>query len=101
MAYSNSAGIFILSGLSLLVHGDFQFYKNVIKEINLVELQSTIICPNCGFQKRETMPTNACQIFYECESCKTSLRPKDGDCCIYCSYGTVACPSIQINQDCC
>lgn len=64
--------------------------------------KSTITCPNCGFQKEETMPTDACQFFYECKSCKTVLKPLEGDCCVYCSFGSVACPSIQENKkDCC
>ena len=39
--------------------------------------------------------------FYDCENCKEVLRPKEGDCCVFCSYGTVACPPIQQNKDCC
>jgi hypothetical protein len=66
-----------------------------------VELQSTITCPNCGHRKNETMPTDACQFFYECEKCVTVLKPKQGDCCVYCSYGTVKCPSIQAGTNCC
>ena len=58
-------------------------------------LQSVITCPICGHQKEETMPMNACQYFYECENCKKVLRPKTGDCCVYCSYGSVVCPPIQ------
>lgn len=65
-------------------------------------LKSEITCPKCGYQKEETMPEDACQFFYECENCKTVLRPNEGDCCVYCSYGNVACPSIQENRkDCC
>lgn len=60
-----------------------------------IKLKSIITCPNCKRKKEETMPTNACQFFYECESCKTLLKPKKGDCCVYCSYGSVACPPIQ------
>jgi hypothetical protein len=66
-----------------------------------IELQSKIICPECGFNKVETMPTNACQWYYECEGCKTLLRPLKGDCCVYCSYGTVKCPPIQKGSSCC
>ena len=66
-----------------------------------VELESTITCPTCGHKKKEIMPTDACQFFYECEQCKTVLKPKQGDCCVYCSYGTVKCPSIQTGKDCC
>jgi len=56
---------------------------------------STITCPNCGHKKTEEMPTDTCQFFYECEICKTVLRSRDGDCCVYCSYGSVKCPSMQ------
>lgn len=66
-----------------------------------VELQSTLICPNCGHKKDEIMPTDACVYFYECEQCKTRLKPLKGDCCVYCSYGTVKCPPIQSGENCC
>ena len=45
------------------------------------ELESVLTCPACGHAKREVMPTDACQFFYECEHCKTVLRPTAGDCC--------------------
>jgi hypothetical protein len=56
---------------------------------------STITCPTCGSAKTETMPTDACQFFYECTGCGMLLRPKPGDCCVFCSYGSVPCPPIQ------
>ena len=68
---------------------------------NKVELESTITCPHCGYKKKEIMPTDACQFFYECEKCKTILKPNKGDCCVYCTYGTVKCPSIQAEKACC
>ena len=58
-------------------------------------LESTITCPACGTASRETMPTDACLYFYECAGCKTLLKPKPGDCCVFCSYGSVPCPPIQ------
>ncbi|MCP9236714.1 GDCCVxC domain-containing (seleno)protein [Lewinella sp. JB7] len=58
-------------------------------------LLSTITCPVCQYEKEETMPTDACQYFYECEGCETLLKPTAGDCCVFCSYGTVPCPPIQ------
>jgi hypothetical protein len=57
--------------------------------------ESTITCPSCGTSKTETMPADACQFFYECTGCGTLLRPKPGDCCVFCSFGTVPCPPIQ------
>lgn len=66
-----------------------------------VILESTITCPKCGHQKMEVMPTNACQYFYECEACKALLKPKPGDCCVFCSFGTVECPPVQQGLECC
>src|SRR3546814_8648967 len=51
------------------------------------ELHSTLTCPHCGHQATETMPTNACQFFYDCRGCGAVLKPKQGDCCVFCSYG--------------
>lgn len=68
---------------------------------NTVELKSTITCPECGHKKDEIMPTDACSYFYECEKCKTNLKPLPGDCCVYCSYGTAKCPPIQSSSPCC
>ena len=59
---------------------------------------STITCPACGTAKTETMPTDACQYFYECTGCGEVLRPKPGDCCVFCSYGSVPCPPIQAGE---
>jgi hypothetical protein len=64
-------------------------------------LESIITCLVCGYEKEETMPTDACQYFYECKSCKTILKPLAGDCCVFCSYGTVKCPPVQENTSCC
>ncbi len=66
-----------------------------------VVLQSTLTCPQCGHAKLETMPMDACQWFYECEGCRTVLRPKTGDCCVFCSYGTHQCPQIQADRSAC
>lgn len=58
-------------------------------------LQSTLTCPACGHVAVETMPSDACQFFYECQACHRVLRPKAGDCCVFCSYGSVNCPPRQ------
>ncbi|MGS1016114.1 GDCCVxC domain-containing (seleno)protein [Allosphingosinicella humi] len=60
------------------------------------QLESTITCPICGFAKTESMPTDACQYFYDCSGCGALLRPTPGDCCVFCSYGTIPCPPIQL-----
>lgn len=66
-----------------------------------VVLESLLTCPHCGFATREVMPTDACQFFYECRNCNRLLRPKSGDCCVFCSYGSVPCPPVQHAGACC
>ncbi|HSR75915.1 MAG TPA: GDCCVxC domain-containing (seleno)protein [Xanthobacteraceae bacterium] len=56
---------------------------------------STITCPHCGTARMETMPGDACRVFYDCTGCGMMLRPKPGDCCVFCSYGSVPCPPVQ------
>lgn len=63
-------------------------------------LLSEITCPRCGHRKTETMPTNSCIYFYECEECGSLLKPLEGDCCVFCSYGSVKCPPIQMGDGC-
>jgi hypothetical protein len=60
-----------------------------------IEETSRLTCPECGHQKSEAMPSDACLYFYECTGCGALLKPKAGDCCVFCSYGTVPCPPIQ------
>jgi hypothetical protein len=64
-------------------------------------LESELTCPECGFSKKERMPTDACQFFYECTRCHALLKPRAGDCCVFCSYGSVKCPPVQTRNTCC
>ncbi len=66
-----------------------------------LQLTSTITCPNCVHTKEEQISQKSCSFFYKCENCKTVLRAKEGDCIVYCSYGSNACPSIQEKKSCC
>jgi hypothetical protein len=56
---------------------------------------STLTCPACGGRATETMPIDACRVFYACPRCGAVLRPRAGDCCVFCSYGDVPCPPKQ------
>ncbi len=62
-------------------------------------LESTLTCPRCGKSTQETMPTNVCEVFFECPHCKSLLHPLPGDCCVFCSYGSIKCHSKQ-GHDC-
>ncbi|MGH6713909.1 MAG: GDCCVxC domain-containing (seleno)protein [Bradyrhizobium sp.] len=56
-----------------------------------VLLKSVLTCPFCQHRAAELMPENA----YNCKRCGRRLKPRAGDCCVFCSYGSVPCPPIQ------
>ena len=60
-----------------------------------MELQSVITCPACNYKALETMPTEGCQYIYDCKRCGHRMKPVRGECCVYCSYGSAKCPSMQ------
>ena len=54
-----------------------------------------LTCPLCGHVAEEQMPTDYCLHFYECRGCQAVLKPKAGDCCVFCSYADAPCPPMQ------
>jgi hypothetical protein len=42
-----------------------------------------------------------CVYYYECANCRALLRPKPGDCRVFCSFGSVKCPPMQAAGGCC
>ena len=59
-------------------------------------MDSILTCPNCAVKVELKMPTDACQFFYTCRECQVTIKPLSGECCVFCSYGSVPCPSQQI-----
>jgi hypothetical protein len=39
-------------------------------------LAPAVTCPSCGAATPETMPTDACLVFWNCPACGTQLKPK-------------------------
>lgn len=66
-----------------------------------IQAESTITCPHCGGTSCEVMPTDYCQWYYDCPECGALLKPLKGDCCVFCSYGTVSCPPVQVKGTSC
>ena len=60
-----------------------------------IDRASVITCPHCGATRLESMPVDSCQWAYDCKTCGKALKPKTGDCCVFCSYGSAPCSSIQ------
>ncbi|WP_412069979.1 GDCCVxC domain-containing (seleno)protein [Rubrivirga sp. IMCC43871] len=63
-------------------------------------LTATITCPECGTPTEAEMPTDACVFFWDCPACAAVIRPKAGDCCVFCSYADRPCPPIA-GSSCC
>lgn len=57
--------------------------------------EAVVICSRCGTRTRKLMPNNACQHFYRCPGCDETLRPREGDCCVFSSYSDQVCPPQQ------
>ena len=67
----------------------------------MANLNTTVTCPYCGHEAHEVMPTERCVVVYDCPLCAGTLRPKAGDCCVFCSFGSVKCPPVQMDKGCC
>lgn len=108
---SNHWVYFVYAGMfGLLIAAIWNYKRNKMHETcdtcttyngQMVALSSIITCPACKHKKHEIMPTDACVYFYECEHCKSRLKPLPGDCCVFCTYGTVKCPPVQAGINCC
>lgn len=61
-----------------------------------MKTRTMLTCPKCNTQQKANIPTNACQHFYKCQKCGEMLKPKSGDCCVFCSYADTKCPPKQI-----
>jgi len=55
-------------------------------------IESVITCPACSHTHTEKIPEDCCLYFYKCLGCSLVMRPRPGDCCVFCSFGTVKCP---------
>jgi hypothetical protein len=52
-----------------------------------------ITCPQCAVRTEEEIPADACLFFWACPACGAVVRPLEGDCCVFCSYGSRPCPT--------
>ena len=62
--------------------------------------KTKIKCPNCGHEETVEMPEYVCVRIYKCPQCEEVFKPKEGDCCVFCSYAEDDCPSKQQDKDC-
>jgi len=67
-----------------------------------VSNQARLRCPWCDTVTLETMPDDdRCIFFWKCPACGALVRPKRGECCVFCSYGDQRCgPSLRGESAC-
>ncbi len=56
---------------------------------------STITCPKCSHRSTEVIQMDRCVREYTCGNCSFAIKHKEGDCCVFCSYGDVKCPTAE------
>ena len=61
-----------------------------------IKIEAELTYPKCNTPQKVEMPTEACQHFYKCTNCGEVLKPKEGDCCVFCSYADSKCPPKQV-----
>ncbi|MFN2622449.1 MAG: MerC family mercury resistance protein [Chthoniobacterales bacterium] len=100
--YWSFGSVTLYSGLfALLAASVWNYLTSRTKRQPSAVLSSVITCPHCGHKAEETMPSNACLFFYDCPACGARMKPLAGHCCVFCSYGSVPCPPVQLGSACC
>lgn len=56
--------------------------------------------PRMRSTKKRNHADSACQFFYKCVNFRVDLRPRAGECCVFCSYSSSNCPLVQRNAGC-
>ena len=54
--------------------------------------KAELTCPHCEAKQQVEVPTDACLAFHKCEQCGKVVTPKEGECCVVCSWSDTKCP---------
>jgi hypothetical protein len=95
LAYLASGLVIIAAVWNILLLRHYKKVCAVDAHNKNITKSGTLTCPECGVQESLPMPTNACQHSYECKGCHKNITPKEGDCCVFCSYADKKCPIKQ------
>ena len=96
--YVAGSELVVYAGLAVLLAASTADLWKRLRPRRRRVLDSEITCPKCGLKRTETMPIDACLFFYQCTGCGARLQPKPGDCCVFCSYGSVKCPPMPARR---
>ena len=60
-------------------------------------MNSKFKCPYCDQEQIADMGFDSCLYFWKCKDCEKIIKPLEGDCCVFCSYGETKC--LPKNQE--
>lgn len=91
----------LVGSWSLTISSSYALYS--IKTLRFLDqtpmtitiVQTIMKCPSCRTTETVTMDPKTPGDFFTCKECKQTHEPRLGDCCVYCSYGSVNCPAVQ------
>jgi len=63
-----------------------------------IKFESEIICPLCNNKHKERIDIEFNIVIYICKFCGHTLSLGNGECCIFCVYGSNPCISTQIKE---
>ncbi len=58
--------------------------------------KNKLSCPQCGSTQSVNMLALEIPRVYQCNNCREVIQANADECCIYCQYGEVKCPSQQV-----
>jgi hypothetical protein len=58
--------------------------------------RNKLTCPECGAEENVEMLSMEIARIYKCDTCNEISHVNEDECCVYCQYGEVKCPSEQV-----
>lgn len=74
-----------------------QIKENILSFLELPRDKADLKCPLCGYIQEVIIPENSCLHFYECKTCRKTIAPTPGSCCVICAYSAKNCPSFSLD----
>ena len=63
-------------------------------------MNGKFLCPFCQQEQIAGMDIDSCLYFWKCKDCEKIIKPLEGDCCVFCSYGETNClPKYQEEKE--
>jgi len=58
---------------------------------DVVRVECEVTCPKCGHAEWMPMEADYSPYVYQCDRCLTVSVPSEGECCLFCAFGSSQC----------